>query len=182
MSEQRLHALESWLGRAVGDAIETALAVDEPVGTSQAWVRLVTRYECTPMPDDERKRVAAATDATRGAPIQDLYDVLERISKHGSTELESIEYPDDNAEARRWTRLQVRINDLRDTTVAAYRKRVVPKKSMFAAARASAMKGTEKAERYEQAFILRCKNCAAPRLNPTSFECDYCGEHFGGGN
>ena len=81
-----------------------------------------------------------------------------------------------------WSRLQVRIGDLRDTTVAAYRKIVVPVKSMFAAAMSSAQKGSETAERYEQAFILRCKNCAAPRLNPTHFECDYCGEHFGGGN
>lgn len=182
MSQQRLAALESWLGRAVGDAIETALAVDEPVGTSQTWLQLLAQYDCTPMSVDERKRVAAATSVTRGAPIEELYDVLEKIAKQGSGELESIEYPDDNAAARQWSRLQVRIGDLRDTTVAAYRKRVVPKKSMFAAAMAAAQRGTETVDRQEQAFILRCKNCAAPRLNPTKFECDYCGEHFGGGN
>ena len=182
MPEQRLAALESWLGHAVGDAIETALAVEEPVGTSPAWLQLLARYDCTPMAVDERQRIATTTDVKPGAPIQELYDVLERIASQGEVEFKAIEYPDDNAAGRRWSRLQLRIGDLRDTTMAAYRKLVVPKKSMFAAAMASAQRGTDTAERYEQASILRCKNCAAPRLNPTHFECDYCGEHFGGGN
>jgi hypothetical protein len=115
----------------------------------------------------------------RGAPVDELFEVLDRLTKQADKKLNRIELTDDGPGERRWRRLQGVIGRLRDETVAAYRKQVMPKKKsgMFAAAMASAKakQGQPvKQERKGEAFVMRCHQCGAPRLKGDDFVCEYC--------
>lgn len=174
----QLDQLESWLGRAVGDAYAAALEVPEPAGMTPAWREVLENAEVSPASEDERRRAATATKMLRGAPVDELFEVLDKLKKDAEKQLEKIELPDDNAGQRRWRRLQGVIDRMRDETVAAYRKQVMPKKTggMFAAALASAKQkqGLAAPERTGEAFVMRCEKCGAPRLKNDDFVCEYC--------
>jgi hypothetical protein len=181
MSSNPLIELESWLGHSVGDAYATALEVAEPAGTSGAWKQLLEKYEVTPGDPEAARRAAAATGLLRGASVDELYAVLDKITKLAEKKLDRIEMPDDGPGERQWRRLQGVIGRLRDETVAAYRAKVMPKRTggMFGAAKAAAMakKGTAAAtapERKGEAFVMRCEKCGAPRLKNDDFVCEYC--------
>jgi hypothetical protein len=176
---EQLDQLESWLGRAVGDAYAAALEVPEPAGMTPAWRAVLDNAGVSPAPDEDRRRAATATKMLRGAPVDELYEVLDKLKKDAGKRLEKIEFPDDNAGQRRWRRLQGVIDGMRDETVAAYRKQVMPKKTggMFAAALASAKakQGVAAApQRTGEAFVMRCEKCGAPRLKNDDFVCEYC--------
>jgi hypothetical protein len=180
-ADEQLGALQRSLGRAVGDAYVAALAVAEPAGTSDAWQAVLARHGVAPAGAVERAKVAAATGMTHGAPVDDLRQVLEAIAKAADAELRVID-TDGYAEERRWRRLQTVIGDLRDDTLAAYRKQVMPARGMFAGALASAQRARPAAAGHRhQQHVLRCPNCAAPRLDQAELVCDYCDHRFAGG-
>ncbi|MBI5548661.1 MAG: hypothetical protein HY901_32670 [Deltaproteobacteria bacterium] len=176
-----LLALECWLGSAVGDAFTTALRVGEPAGHSPEWMQVLEQHGVQATPDDERRRILTATPLTHGAPVGELSAVLERIAERAQIALNAIEYPDDAAQAARWERMRMRIGDLRERTTAAYRKRVMPRRSMFAVAMESARAGAAAAPHGRQAFVLRCPRCRAPRLSDSDLTCVYCGADLGSG-
>jgi hypothetical protein len=183
---QTLHGIERWLGRAVGDAVQTALAVPEPAGRSEAWSQLVAAYGCRARTAEERTQLAAISGCRFGAPIDELRDVLDAIAKLGRAALAPIGYPDDVGLARRYGRLERQLGELHDEVIPQYRNRVTPKRSMFgqaiAAAKARAGQAPESmANSNRQAFLQRCRTCGGPRLDEHVFECAYCGAHLGAG-
>jgi hypothetical protein len=179
MSTENLDQLEAWLGTSVGDAYTTALKIAEPSGSSPAWEEILKAQDVQPSPPGERARAAAATGQLRGAPPDELFEVLDAIAKKADKKLNRVDYPDDGASERRWRRLQGVIGRLRDETLAAYRKQVMPKKKggMFGAALASAKAKQGKPvapERKSESFVMRCEKCGAPRLKNDDFVCEYC--------
>lgn len=173
-----LEALERWLGGAVGEALEVALAVETPGGSSAAWAALLARFDTASTPEEDRRRAAAATQQRFGAAPDELYGVLSRIVERGGRSLDALSAEGPGAE-RRWERLRGRLGELREETVAAYRKRVMPKRSMFAQAFESARPANGVAVNRE-AFVMRCRACGAPRLKDGVFECAYCATPFAG--
>lgn len=173
-----LDELEQWLGQAVGDAFTAALEVEQPAGSSPDWRGILERYGASPTADEERSRLAAATGMLRGVPADELYEVLDRIHKDAEQRFERIGLPDDNALDRRRDRLQGVIGRLRDETLNAYRKRIMPKRSMFGAAMASARakqgQTAAPAQRKSESFVMRCEKCGAPRLQNDVYVCEYC--------
>jgi hypothetical protein len=184
--DQELSELEAWLGGTVGRAYAAALAIDEPAGTSPAWEAMLEQCKVDPLPADARRRTATATGLLRGASPEELHLVLERIVKRGNKKLAALDVPVTHEQAfRRWDRLRGLLFRLRDETLAAYRKQVLPVQGMFAHARAAAaasaaQTGGQPAAPRVEAFVLLCSGCGAPRLKPTSSECEYCGARYGG--
>lgn len=177
---EQLGWLENWLGRAVGDALSCALAIDQPAGMSNAWLETLNGWGVTPQTDEQRRQTAAATRLVRGAPVDELYEVLELIVRRGRAYFDQIRCPDDSVGMRRHERLQRRLADVRDQAVAFYRKHVIPPpKSMFANAMAAAQDGNNQWAVREQPVILRCVGCGAPRMDDRHFECEFCGGHLG---
>jgi hypothetical protein len=173
----RLEEIELWLGKSVGDAFSTAVEVEVPGGSSPAWLEILKSHNVQPNSEEERLRVAAATGMTRGVPADELYEVLDKLSNQAEVRIKRLDYPDDSKLQLRYDKLQGLIGRVRDETLAAYRKMVIPKRSMFAAAKASAMSGAGKTavpERKGESFVMRCDNCGAPRLKSDDFVCEYC--------
>ncbi len=181
-NEAQLGSLEASIGSAVGQAFGAALEIDIPGGMTQKWQEILAAYDVKPLEDEERQSVAKATEMLRGAPVDELYRVLTCIQKQAMDAVQAIEYPDDNALARRWERLRSAVDAMRDDTVKAYRKRVLPRRGMLSHALAAAQKGgnASRVSTGSPAFVQSCSNCGAPRLNLHSFECDFCQTAFGG--
>lgn len=183
-TEKKLGDLEQWLGRTVGNAYSAAGAIDEPCGSSAEWMEILTHFKVEPVAEEERKKSAKATDQTRGASPEELHLILTNVTKSAGKKLKKIEYPDFSALERRWDRLRSLIDRLLDETMQAYRKKVMPKRGMFAHARAAALKSQGQQGQQapqagpKEAFVLRCDGCGAPRLDPDLFECEYCGNSF----
>lgn len=173
-----LDQLEQWLGRAVGDAYAAALEVEQPAGASGDWLRLLDTYGVRPTAEDERPRIAAATGMLRGAPADELFEVLDKIQKDAAQRFDRIGLPDDDALDRRRDRIQGVIGRLRDETLNAYRKKIMPKRSMFGAAMASARarqgQAAASGARKSESFVMRCEKCGAPRLQNDVYVCEYC--------
>jgi hypothetical protein len=179
LDTRQLDELEAWLGSSVGDAYAAAMEIDQPGGTSTAWKEVLDKYGVSQAEEENRQRAAAATGMKRGAPVNELYEVLDNLSKEAEKRLKRAEYPDDNASERRWNRLRGVIDRMRDETMAAYRKVVMPAKTggMFGAAMAAAQAKKGQPVGFEQkseSFVMRCKKCGAPRLKSDDFVCEYC--------
>jgi hypothetical protein len=173
----RLEELERWLGKSVGDAYAAALAIDAPAGSSPAWEAILAAHGAKSSSAEERQRVALATGMLRGAPADELYAVLQDIARDADARLKAISLPDDNTLELRWRRIQGVIGRVRDETLAAYRKQVIPKRSMFGAAKASAAAargGPSATAVKSESFVMRCNQCGAPRLKNDVFVCEYC--------
>jgi len=176
---RNLEGLERWLGSAVGEAVQSALAIEQAGASSPEWAALLARFEVTPTPEADRLRAATATSQRFGASPDELYGVLTRLAKDGDEALQAIPLPDDGPGERRWRRLQGLLGRLREETVAAYRKRVMPKRSMFSQALEAARPGGNAPQKRET-FVLRCAGCGAPRLKENVFTCEYCDTPYGG--
>lgn len=179
MAVSKLDELERFLGGAVGEALQAALSVEAAGGSSPAWEAVLQRFEVAPTPAEDRARAAASTGQKFGAAPDELFAVLTRVAEDGEQDLQAIPLPDDGPGERRWRRLQGLLSRLRDETVAAYRKRVMPKKSMFAQALEAARPG-QATPSARETFVMRCSGCGAPRLDGKSFSCEYCGSPYGG--
>jgi len=176
-----LEVLERWLGTAVGEALEAALGVEAPNGTTPAWQAILTRWGVSPTADEVRERLARTTGMRFGAPVGELHDVLTAVAQQAEPRLRAIDWPlDDAPQHRRAERLQRAIGELRESTLALYRQRVLPKRGMFAQAFAAAGKGPAGKGPAREAFVLRCSACGAPRVREDHLRCDYCDSPFGG--
>lgn len=176
-----LEVLERWLGTAVGEALEAALGVEAPNGTTPAWQAILTRWGVSPTADEVRERLARTTGMRFGAPVGELHDVLTAVAEQAEPRLRAIDWPlDDALQHRRAERLQRTIGELRESTLALYRQRVLPKRGMFAQARAAAGHGPVGKGPAREAFVLRCSGCGAPRVREDHLRCDYCDSPFGG--
>ncbi len=183
--EQQLGWLEASLGRAVGDAFAAALAVEEPAGGSPEWSQILQIWSISPIPDDERHRARNATGMTHGAPADEVYAVLTRIGEWATSHLPSHYLPNnydvDGPLERRRDKLRTRIDELRNEWLARYKKQVMPAPAggMFAHAMAAAQSGSQAVSVARRTVILRCQNCAGPRLTEDLYECEFCGHHLG---
>lgn len=177
----QLEDLERWLGTAVGEALETALSVEAPNGTTPAWQAILNRWDVSPTADEAREGLARTTGMRFGAPVGELHDVLTIIAEQADPRLRAIDWPlDDALQQRRAERLQGTISGLRDSTLALYRQRVLPKRGMFAQAFAAAGHGPVGKGPAREALVMRCRACGAPRVREDHLRCDYCDSPFGG--
>lgn len=176
-----LDRLEAWFGRSVGDVMAIALAVTEPAGSSPVWIEVLTYWGVRPISAEARAHAVRATGITRGAPIDELYDVLEALTGRSRGHLEGIDWPTEGPARFQWERLRTRIDDSRDRAIAWYRKEVLPARSggMFANAMAAAQRSAPMPEQKAQPVMLRCHNCGAPRMDATGLDCEFCGHHLG---
>ncbi|MBK8480961.1 MAG: hypothetical protein IPL40_07270 [Proteobacteria bacterium] len=179
--QEQAAALEQWLGTAVGEALQAALAVEEANGSAPAWQAVLARWSVAPLGEAERARLAQATGMRFGAPVGELHDVLKEIAAAAEPRLRAIDWPLDDAPLhRRAERLQRVVGELRESTLALYRQRVLPKRGMFAQAFAAAAKGPVGKGPPREALVMRCAACGAPRVREDHFRCDYCDSPFGG--
>lgn len=172
--------LEKWLGRNTGNALNTALSIEEPGGSSPAWVDLLAHFKVMPVSQEERIKTAKITGMQRGASPEELTELLTAITRSMKSKIKKLPWPDDNALSLRIDRLRALTDRILEENMAAYRKIVFPKKGMFAHAKEAADKSRNEPgwKVSSEAFVNCCRGCGAPRINPSHLECEYCGEHF----
>jgi len=187
--QDQLDGLQQWLGSTVGAVLDTALAIESPNGHSSGWLGLLQSFNVNPMPEEERVKTASISPTTRGAPVQEVYEVAGTIARRGNDALEKINQmimdldfddPDEDAHERQYSRLRGLCDRLQKDSVAKYRSVVMPRRSMFAAAKAAAaQQKTPVGKVPSSGFVLKCRNCGAPRLDDKGFACDFCGARLG---
>ncbi len=176
---QALGWLEVQLGRAVGDAFSAALAIEEPGSSSPAWDQLLGVWGVPPISAEERERLRVGASLTHGAPPDELYAVLTRIGQWATTRLPDA-YDCDGPDERRYNKLRSRIGDLHGEWLGRYKSIVMPAPtSMFAHALEAANRSGPNVTTAKRTIILRCQNCAGPRLTESEYECEFCGHHLG---
>lgn len=180
----KLDSLQSWLGKEVGEAFVAAMEIGVPCGSSARWQGILQGAGVSPSPADQNERAAKSSGQLRGAPPDEFYEVLGKIVSRAEERIRLIS-PEEASQERRWERLRGVIGRLREETIAAYRKRVMPKRQggMFGAAMAAAKAkaGTPvAAARQGEAFVMRCDTCGAPRLKDDVFVCEYCDTPYAG--
>ena len=175
----KLDHFEHWLGGSVGEVLEEALAIPEPAGTSPRWIELLARFGVSSVPDEDRKRAVASTGQTFGASADEVYRVLTNLVEAGEKRLWDLDDGLDPAESRRWQSLRSLMGRIRNETVNAFRQRVIPKRGMFAQAMSAAGSSQKPNSAKRETFVLRCKNCGAPRISENHFTCEYCGQSLG---
>ena len=192
---EQLEALRRWISATVGRTIDTAARVETPNGTSPEWSALLAEMRLAPLTDEERADVMRVSQITRGAPLQEIDRVICEIARIGQAEVQRLrgavfaldsDDPDESRCERLHEKLDRLVSDLRKEVMDGYRSKVLPKRSMFAAARAAALEsaGNKGASVTAPsggltAFVLFCRNCGGPRLREDRFVCDYCGAQFG---
>jgi hypothetical protein len=187
--QENLDGLQQWLGSTVGSVLHTALAVEEPSGTSAEWQSILKAFEVPAMPGDERARVRTISPTQRGVPVQEVYDVLVVVVKRAGAALENlrimmldmdIDDPESDAQERQFDRLRSLADRLVNDTMNKYKSVVMPKRSMFALAKAAAAKKDAPMGKVQStAFVLTCRYCGAPRINDKELVCDFCDTKLG---
>lgn len=187
--QDNLDGLQQWLGATVGSVLNTALAIEAPNGASAEWHAILKTFEVPPMPEDERARVQTISPTERGAPVQEIYDVLVVVVKRAEAALENIngmildmdiDDPDSDAQERHFERLRSLVDRLVNDTMSKYKSVVMPKRSMFALAKAAAAKKQAPMGKVQSsAFVLTCRYCGAPRINDKELVCDFCDARLG---
>ena len=178
--KQRLDSLQSWLASTHGTVLKTAMEIPEPAGTSPEWKAILDNFGVEPLSDQERAETVRNGTMARGAPLVEIQRVLSLLASNGTAALEKVDWSsDDPAVSRQWDRLRTTLINLVNDSMAAYKAKVLVKRSMFAMAKAS-MNNPEYQPKQQgsMAVLLLCSNCGGPRLTDGKFECDYCGTHF----
>jgi len=173
--QQRLEELGDWFARSIRTVFETAYAIEEPAGVSDAWRAVCEQHGVTPIDDEERQQVRAAQRPLRGAPVMEMVPIVSEICRQGRVALNRIDVWEEGQEAKT---LHERLGNLFGRTdrelVGAYKKAVLPKPGgMFANVLAS-HDPSKKTKGGASAHSLRCKTCGAPRLNDEDFTCAFC--------
>jgi hypothetical protein len=183
---ERVEALRHRFGEEVARAFDAACAVEEPAGSSAAWLELCARWGVAPLDDAERAQVRAALSPLFGAPAPELHAVAAAIAREirvSTRKISTFDVPRDVEAAHE--RLLAACDRLADDLVSAYRALVLPKRrGMFA----NVMKHHDASAKsvYESpmAHSMRCNTCGAPKMGEQGFECVFCGGHMaerGGG-
>ncbi len=173
--ETRLVELERWLGRAVGDVLTAALAVEQPGGDSPAWDQMMVGLEVARTEAKYRMIAASSTGQTHGAAADEVDKALEIIADRAKASLDHIDPPLSGPVGRHGQQLGLMITNIRGQVVAKYRGIVVPARGMFAAALASAA-NSQTSMPTAKARVLLCQNCGGPRLDDANFVCQFCGD------
>lgn len=175
---EELQALHGWFSESIRDIFDTAYAIEEPAGDSEAWRKLCEQNGVTAATDDDRRQIRAGQRPLRGAPVMEMVPIVAEVCRQGRVSLRRI----DVWEAPQTTKtLHEQLRTLFDRTdaelIGAYKKAVLPKAGgMFAHVTASPSAGRT----YDRAaaVALRCMHCGAPRLNDKDFTCAFCGEQM----
>jgi len=180
--EQQIVDLEMWLGKKIGIAYKTAIAINEPGGNSEEWINLIAYYKLKEITKEERTKSVLATGLKRGAPVSEVYEVFNSIVKSASNKFKKIKRPMDDNDEIKWEKLRDLIDRIHGDTLKSYKKLVVPKRSMFSFAKEAAENSEGvKSFNNDEGFVMCCSGCGAPRLKTTDFECDFCGGSFANG-
>jgi hypothetical protein len=177
---QEIIDLEKWLGGKIGDTYKKAVAIKEPGGTSDDWDNLLSHFKVTPVAKEEKSKSIMATGQKRGASVEEVYEVLISVVKSATKKFKNIKRPwDDDKLEKRWDKLRELIDEIHAKTMKAYKKLVIPKRSMFSFAKEAA-ENSEGVVTFDsdEGYVMCCDGCGAPRLKTTDFECAFCGSDF----
>ena len=176
----RVEALRRRFGEEVARAFDAACAVEEPAGSSAAWLEVCARWGIAAIDDGERAQVKAALSPLFGAPIPELHAVAAAIAKEIRVEARKIstfDVPRDVEAAHE--RLLAACSSLADDLVSAYRALVLPKRrGMFANVMKHHDPSAKSAYESPMAHSMRCRTCGAPRMGEQGFTCEFCGGHM----
>ena len=185
---ERLNHLQGWLGTTVGNILDTALSIDVPAGTSPEWVSILKDFDVQPMPEEERQKILVIQPMKRGAPAQEVHEVMDKVVRSATEEHERLDKlllemdfsdPQHDEQDKQFQRLRNLLYRLRDETLTKYRAIIMPKVSMFARAKAAAaQQKAPMGKMAESGFVMRCGNCGAPRINDKNFVCEFCDASF----
>ncbi len=182
-ADREVHALGEWLAAEAGAAVDAALAVASTVAPAppRVWQAVLARHRVAATSQEQRRRAALTTGQIAGAPADELHGVLLAIGKRCRDELDRVRGGLTEEGERRWDRLIRQADALAAELTARYRRTVLPERSMFAGAMASAQHGGQAVDaRPRQSFISRCRRCRGPRLDERELRCAYCDAPLGG--
>lgn len=177
---QRVDFLTTTLRDGITQIFDTAIAVDDPAGTSPEWDALRTHYGVSAISDEERAQVRAAQNPTRGAALMELSQTVKSLIFWTRREGKRCDPDiiDDPPELRvAHARLMGLVDRVDGELDMAYRAAVLPARGgMFANALAHHDANAPKPKWHKsQAMAFKCKNCGAPKLSKSDTECPFCG-------
>jgi len=186
--QENLNGLQQWLGSTVGRVLDTALAIEPPNGTSPEWQAVLQTFEVPLATDEQKAKAQAIAPSVRGAPVQEVLEVMMKILERAKDSMEGIrlamlkldfDTPGHDAMERHHDRLRLLIDRLQKDAMNKYKSVVAPRRSMFDQAKAAAAHQKPMYKMQTTAFVARCQNCDGPRLSDKELVCDFCGARLG---
>lgn len=179
----------------IAAVLNVARAIAQAGGDSPEWREILTKFEIGAMPAKEKSQEVSRLKANRGASIEEVLLVCEKLIVIARRELvkiesqtrlmdvpesEALEIEQEEIQSQ-CERFEDRIDSLLDQRMAEYKNSVIPKKSMFGGIKKRALEKKKEvtAAKQRSGFTLKCKNCGAPRMSEAEFECGFCGSRFG---